>query len=495
MLFAPNLALLIVPFTPNRAVRPKANTNKPFYLEEAIVPMYFYSVKTTSKNNKSPKMKKLMTTTTNFLANQLHIFVILAASLLTQSANAQDSTYSNYLAKNNEKITIGGSNSYAIFDEAFYNNQLFLVTESHGYYKPNQLDAELFKQINKKNGVRYYLAEVDFSQAYYINKYLNTGNEEFLKVIYEHWYNEQAQWGSKTGFEKWKSLYNYNLSLAKGKKIIVLGLDEAQDLNMNEKLLYEMAKDAKYKAGNKMIDSLLSFNSINLDNDTTKSFIKFTRRFSNDITANENSYKKIFKSNYFAFQFIVKNIASKKGRENKIFENFNTFYNEYKLADKKMYGFWGRFHGMQDSINGGLSFSAMLKKSNFPLATKIISIPVFCVESVSMLPTQFLPEMARDKGTVFSKAAMVNDDSMIYTVDGIKMTRNFVGKNENVIFKLNGASSLFTKGLYLVESNSKFDKTFNWQGNKNAATTDYFQYAIVVSNSDWAVPYGDNKAK
>ena len=34
----------------------------------------------------------------------------------------------------------------------------------------------------------------------------------------------------------------------------------------------------------------------------------------------------------------------------------------------------------------------------------------------------------------------------------------------------------------------------NWSGNKLAATTDYFQYVIVVRNSDWAVPYGDNKA-
>jgi len=440
-------------------------------------------------------MKKLMSITTSFLANQLHILLIVTASFLSQPTIAQDSTYSNYLAKNNEKITLGATNEFAIFDDAFYNNQLFLVTESHGYYKPNQLDAELFKQMNKKNGVRYYLAEIDFSQAFYINKYLNTGNESFLKAIYQHWYNEHAQWACKAGFEKWKSLYSYNLTLAKSKKIIVLGLDEAQDLNMNVKLLTEIATEIKYKAGNKMVDSLLLFSNLNLDNDSTRSFIKFARRLVTDVAANESSYKKIFKNKYFDFQFIVKNIASKKGRENKIFENFNTFYQEYKLADKKMYGFWGRFHAMQDSINGGLSFAAMLKKSRLPLADKIISIPIFCVESTSMIPSQFLPEMAREKGTVYSNASMVNDDSFIYMVDGIKTFRKFVGKNENVLFKLNGVSSPYNKGLYLVESNSKFDKTFNWQGNKKAATTNYFQYAIVLSNSEWAVPYGDNKAK
>jgi len=440
-------------------------------------------------------MKKMITNTTGSLANHLHIFLVITAGFLSQTITAQDSTYTNYLAQNNEKITLGGNNSFNILDEAFYDNQLFLVTESHGYYKPNQLDAELFKQINKKTGLRYYLAEIDFSQAFYINKYLNTGNEAFLKTIYQRWYNEKAQWGSKAGFEKWKNLYNYNLTLAKGKKIIVIGLDEAQDLNMNERLLTELAANAKYKSGNKMIDSLLSFSNIDLDADTAKIFLKFTRRLASDISSNERNYKKIFKSNYFSFQFIVRNIASKKGRENNIYENFTILYKEYSIADQKMYGFWGRFHGMQDSINGGLSFAAMLKKSNLPMAAKIVSIPVFCVESASMLPTQFLPEMAREKGTVFSKAAMVNDDSMVYTVDGIKTFRKFVGKNENVLFKLNGASSPFNKGLFMVESNSTFDKTFNWQGCKNAATTNYFQYAIVVSNSEWAVPYGDNKAK
>ncbi len=444
-------------------------------------------------------MKKLITQTGNFVANQLHIIITIIAFILicflTQTVKAQDSTFSNYLAKNNEQITIGGDNKFAIFDEAFYDNQVFLVSESHGYAKPQQLDAELFMQINKKNGVRYYIAEIDFSQAFYLNKYLNTGNEAFLKAIYQHWYNQQAQWGNKTGFEKWKTLYKYNQTLAKNKRIIVIGLDEAQDLNMNEKLLAEISAKARYKKGsNTMLDSLLVFANIDLNKDTTKTFKKFVRRMVLDIAQNEMAYKKIFKTAFFDFQFMVSNIASIKGREDKIFYNFNALYKEYKLANEKVYGFWGRFHAMQDSINGGLSFSGMLKKSNLPLAKKIVSIPVYCVESASMLPTQFLPPMAQQKGTIYSKSDMVNDDSFVYKVDGIRAVAKFVGKNENIIFKLIGSESPYNKGLQLVESSSKFDKTFNWSGNKLAATTDYIQYLIVVRNSDWAVPYGDNKA-
>jgi hypothetical protein len=90
-------------------------------------------------------MKKIITQTSNFVANQLHIIIAIIAfiviCLLTQTAKAQDSTFNDHLAKNNEKINIGGSNQFAIFDQAFYNNQVFFVSESHGYAKPHQLDA------------------------------------------------------------------------------------------------------------------------------------------------------------------------------------------------------------------------------------------------------------------------------------------------------------------------------------------------------------------
>jgi hypothetical protein len=276
----------------------------------------------------------------------------------------------------------------------------------------------------------------------------------------------------------------------------VLGLDQAQDLNLNAQLLNELVAEVKYKKGkNLMIDSLAIFVSQDLRKDTSKSFRKFCRRWVADISKNEASYKKLLAKNYFPFQYIINNLANRIGREQQIYNNFNTYYKQYKLADKKMYGFWGRFHAMQDSINGDMSFSAMLKKSDLPLKNKIISIPVFCVESSSMLPTAFLPPMAQQKGTIFSKASMVNDDSFVYSVNGIKTFRQFAGKNEVVLFKLNAANSPYRKGLDMVESNSQFDKTFNWAGNKKAATVDYFQYAFVVSNADWAVPFGDNRSE
>jgi hypothetical protein len=313
--------------------------------------------------------------------------------------------------------------------------------------------------------------------------------------MYQYWYNQQAQWGCKAGFEKWKKMYAYNKTLPAGKKIRVLGLDEAQDLNMNVQLLNELLKKAGYKKG-LGLDSLTIFAKMNLTSDSaSRQFIRYTRRIDSAMNLNAGAFKKVLKATYFDVQFILHNTASKKGRETKIFDNFNTYLNEYKLSTEKFYGFWGRFHAMQDSVNNAMPFAGRLKKSNLALKDKIVSIPIFCTESASMLPTSFLPPMAQQKGTVYSSSPMVNDDSFVYQVAGITAFKNLVDKNSIGIFKLAAAGSPYFKGLNLLESSSKMDKGFEWSGNKKAVTTDYFQYAIVVRNSGWAVPYGDNVVK
>ena len=442
-------------------------------------------------------MKKVIATISIFLPNQLHFLLIITASMVYQPATGQDSSYVNYLQKNMETINIGGTNDFTLFDEAFYKNQVFLVSESHGYYKPHEVDFELFKQLNKKTGLRYYLAEIDFSQAYYLNKYLATGDETFLKAIYQYWYNQQAQWGCKAGFEKWQKMLAYNKTLPAGKKITILGLDEAQDLNMNVQLMNEILKKSGYKKGKDiLLDSLATFATINLSADSARRpFVRYTRRLDTALTLHAGTFKKLLKENYFSFQYIIHNTASKKGRELKIFENFTTYYNKYKLAGEKLYGFWGRFHAMQDSVNSAMPFAGMLKKSSLPLKNSIVSIPVFCIESASMIPTTYLPPMAQQKGTVYSNSPMVNDESFVYQVKGIAAFKNLVPQNSIGIFKLDGKDSPYFNELNLLESTSGMDKTFEWKGNKASATTDYFQYAIIVRNSGWAVPYGDNRAK
>jgi hypothetical protein len=436
-------------------------------------------------------MKQITRKIAQFIMNYLHFFILSIAQLIALQISAQQSTIKDYLAANSQPIVIDSTNPFTIFDKAFYDNQIFLSSESHGYAKPHAIDFELFKHINQKTGVKYYIAEMDMAQAKAINDYLKTGNETYLNSIYNYWYNDMAQWGCKAGFNKWKKIYAYNKTLAKAKKITVLGLDNTQDLEMTLNYIIEIIKSNTYKNGRApYIDSAMQFIGKALNKDTTKAFIKFIRRWDIDIENNSTVYKKLIAKSYFEWRFMISNTAAKKDRESKITANFKTLVTEYKLSKEKFYGFWGRFHAMQDSINGDLSFSARLKSS-----FKIISIPIFCIESASMIPTSYLPAMAAQKGTVYSKVDMVNDDSFIYKVNGIADFKNATPANGITIFKLNAANSPFAKGLTLVNSKSDFDKTFNWNGSQQSHTLNYMQYAIMARGSTWAEPFGDNVAK
>jgi hypothetical protein len=436
-------------------------------------------------------MKHITVQIKQFVLNYLHLFIVIAAQFATTNLASQELTVKEYLKVNSQNIMIDSVNTFSIFDKKFYDNQVFLSSESHGYAKPHAIDAELFKHINKTTGARYYIAEVDMAQAKILNDYLKTGNDALLKSIYTYWYNEQAQWGCKAGFEKWKKIYLYNKTLPQAKKITVLGLDHTQDYEMNLNYILDITKTNQYKKGKLIyIDSAIALLTQNLKKDTTKRVLKFVRRWSVDIQKNMVMYKKLIKKNYFEFSFIVNNMASKKDRETTITENFLTFVTHYKLDKEKFYGFWGRFHAMQDSINGDVSFSARIKKK-----FKVVSMPIFCTESASMLPTAYLPAMVAQKGTVYTKVDMVNDDSFIYKVNGIVDFKNATPTNGITIFRLDAANSPFTKGLNLINSKSDFDKTFNWKGASNSVTTDYMQYAIIARGSTWAEPFGDNIAK
>ncbi len=71
-------------------------------------------------------MKKLISQTSNFVANQLHIIIAIIAFIiicfLTQTAKAQVCTFSNKVAK---KIIIGVASQFTIFNEGFYKNYVF----------------------------------------------------------------------------------------------------------------------------------------------------------------------------------------------------------------------------------------------------------------------------------------------------------------------------------------------------------------------------------
>lgn len=145
----------------------------------------------------------------------------------------KDSEFTDYLKKNNEQILdkVDGK----LFDDTFYNSKVVLLGEIHGYAANQKLDQELLKFLNQKNGVKYYIAEMDSTNSHKLNLFLHgsTKDQNLLKEVVLAIQKRIPQQSSQELFEKWSDIYDYNQTLQDSLKISVIGIDT--DFNDNSK--------------------------------------------------------------------------------------------------------------------------------------------------------------------------------------------------------------------------------------------------------------------
>jgi hypothetical protein len=144
----------------------------------------------------------------------------------------EDEMHINYLQKHHEVLDKKNT-VFSSFDSAFYSNNIFMLCENHGYEDVQLLDDQLFIHLNKKNGVRFYIAEMDSVVAQQLNAFLQKPmtDTSLLKSVVRSIALVIPQQSSQQLMDKWMRFYAYNLTLKEGEKIEVLGLDK----NINDK--------------------------------------------------------------------------------------------------------------------------------------------------------------------------------------------------------------------------------------------------------------------
>ena len=133
------------------------------------------------------------------------------------SLNAQNSL---------QGITVTGKLDSLSFTKAFpsmLENDLIFYGFIHGTELTQQVEANLLIEL-MKNGVRYYAPEVSKSGAYFLNKYLSTGQEKYLSYVLQSYIAPQdasIQW-----IEKYREIFNFNQTLIKKDRLIIIGTDK-----------------------------------------------------------------------------------------------------------------------------------------------------------------------------------------------------------------------------------------------------------------------------
>jgi hypothetical protein len=165
----------------------------------------------------------------------------------------------------------------------------------------------MLKHLNAKAGVRYYLAEVDYCQAYFLNKYLNTGNESFLNKVFEPWINE-AQWGSEEFYAKIKKIYQLNASLPATRRIRFLGVDKIQSVETVKAFLRDFLAEINYQpTPGSQIDSLQTYL---LGEAAPKEAIgRVAGKVLDDLDRKEAFYRQILGDGCATFRHFIQNVA------------------------------------------------------------------------------------------------------------------------------------------------------------------------------------------
>lgn len=280
--------------------------------------------------------------------NKIKIIILVIISSISTACSSFYYDKESYLELNNTILNLDDTldfSGFDIFKSNLDDKKIVLTGELHGISSNELINIKLVKYLKNKINFKYYLMESSYSTAYFINKYLNTGDEEILKSQFKKLDGTYAYSEDKYNF--FKELYEFNKGLDEEEKIEVIGIDMEQNLPIT----YMYLKDT---LGNKLNNDFNVYlnNSISTENYYDELKTK-TETLLTNINDNELYYKTLLDSEFENVKHVLINLIAycdssitvddeMQIREDQIYSNFKFFDKNSK--DSKYFGQWGSFH-------------------------------------------------------------------------------------------------------------------------------------------------------
>lgn len=344
------------------------------------------------------------------------------------------------------------------FPDAFYDNTLFLLGESHGVAAPQVLDLELLTNLNARIGLIDYLAEVDPVQGARLNQYLDTGDEAVLDRVFDYWTESGAQWGN-TAFEaKIRGIRALNLTLPEARRIHIMGIDAVQDWPLLTAWLGEqgVTVDAAALAAS---TTNAARATVVLNALPTLPASPVMTRLRGTLTA----------------------MTAGAGRESVIFDTYSKAVTGGELGDRPAYGLWGIFHVIQGGVNHAQPFAARVAASDLPAAHRMVSLAVLSLDSAVQIPVPMPDGVQRMRLDSF------NIDGPFVKVKGSATLRAATTPNTITLFDPGAEGTPFTSGGDFTDIRTSIGQDFVMD-DPNRPMASFIQYLGVFRNSDWAPP-------
>jgi hypothetical protein len=340
-----------------------------------------------------------------------------------------------------------------------YRARLILMGESHGSAAPQALDLQLLKDLNKRAGLKDYVAELDAVQAERFNRYLTTGDEADLDRVFDLWTNS-AQWGNTLFEDKVRKIRAFNQTLPAARRVRFWGLDAIQDWPLlidwltaagatPDKTALDAAKGEKAK-------SALALTWL----DASKGGDPVTRA---------------------ALKIALTQRAGGGNRESVIFAAYEHLVTSGALGDRPAYGLWGVYHVLQAGVNNAPPFATRVRQSSLPAAKSMVSIGLVLLDSAVVIPAPM------PGGVKMLRMDQFNIDGPMVKVEGSADLRAATTPSSLTLFDLAAPGSPYLTSPDFVAVKTSIGQNFVPDDPK-APAADYLRIAGVVRGSDWAPP-------
>ncbi|GAA0863178.1 hypothetical protein [Paraclostridium tenue] len=377
-----------------------------------------------------------------------------------------------YLRNNKSIINLDDIDDFSgleLIKEDLKNKKVVFTGEDHSLNKDNLFKIKMIKYLKKEIGLNYCLDEIPYTSAYFINKYLETGNENILKRVFKN--SKDTAFCNKDDYRSYKQLYEFNQTLPKDKRIKILGPDIEHNPKTSLDYIINIIKNKD------LCTTPLKELIINLKNHENSSVDKVNlktcaEKLLKDITKNEDIYKDIFKEEFENFSYVLNNIQQmcisylqphkswNIVRDNYIYENFK--YLDSKINNAKYFGQWGGFHILQETFydefnKNKIDFFASLLNKDKKYKGKILSI-----------------HYGYQNSGVVDKITSSQIDLILFD-DYIN------SQDDAILFKLNNKFAPFS-------SNFIWPFEHKFKAKKDQYTSDYIQYLLMIKDSKVSKP-------
>jgi len=362
----------------------------------------------------------------------------------------------------------------------------------HGSQKTETTEIALLKSLTKEGLIKYYLPETDFSIAYYFNAYLKTGDTILLKDLVQHYGSRVPQDKSIANYNKWKALKILNDKLPEKNKITVLGIDLLVSYKYTAKHLLELIDK---KVHNRT--SVVNLSKM-IENDTID-FLPYSAKYSKNILKNfvedYESNKGKFKnklSDEFAFSHIIKNLKetfidfdNATKREKLMFKNYVALSTHYQFNKKPQFARFGFYHLEKQREGENPSFFVQLIESGTIKRNEIVSIIGYLTGS-RVLWDRVLDDDGNYKDYTTEGGYGIGDYEKEYFLGIDKLKKSKI--SDITLFRINQKNTPYSDGIPDLMEIVMEDEESNGELVKGKSTTEYLDYAILISNSKASVP-------